>query len=206
MIMFSDLIFYMFALLLLASCTMVISVRNPVYAVLYLIFAFFNTAGLFILIGAEFVAMILVIVYVGAVAVLFLFVVMMLDIKDVSLKERFVPYWPVTLLLGGVFTGELIFLIVYRFKDFAEGIFHFPSGGSAHTTNTKEIGEILYTDYFYIFQLIGVLLLAAMVAAIVLTLRYRPGVRRQNIRAQIARQASETIEMTTPAIGKGIDI
>ncbi len=204
-IVFSDFMFYIFSVLLLVSSAMVISVKNPVYAVLYLIFSFLNTAALFILIGAELVAMIIVIVHVGAVAILFLFVVMMLGSKEMLTKDRFVPYWPVSILLGGIFIVEVVFLLICTCEHPSHGLFYFPISAD-RVSNAHEIGEILYTDYCYIFQLTGVLLLIAMVSAIVLTLRYRPGVRHQKISKQIARSAGETVKLVKPVTGHGVDI
>ncbi|MBT3401433.1 MAG: NADH-quinone oxidoreductase subunit J, partial [Rhodospirillaceae bacterium] len=172
--------FYLFAALAVASGVMVISARNPVHSVLFLILAFFNAAGLFVLIGAEFLAMILVVVYVGAVAVLFLFVVMMLDINFAELREGFLQYLPIGALIGLILAAELILI-------FGTWIVA-PDVGQALTapilppdqvTNTHALGRIIYTDYIYLFQASGLILLIAMIGAIVLTLRHRPGVRRQ---------------------------
>ena len=180
--------FYLFAALAVASGVMVISARNPVHSVLFLILAFFNAAGLFVLIGAEFLAMILVVVYVGAVAVLFLFVVMMLDINFAELREGFLQYLPIGALIGLILAAELILI-------FGTWIVA-PDVGQALTapilppdqvTNTHALGRIIYTDYIYLFQASGLILLIAMIGAIVLTLRHRPGVRRQKIADQVSR-------------------
>lgn len=188
--------FYAFAFILLASAVRVITAKNPVHSVLFLILAFFNAAGLFVLIGAEFVAMILVIVYVGAVAVLFLFVVMMLDIDFEELRQGFLQYMPVGLVVGGILAVELVFLAVTQMATPVTGG---ADGASApipaadQVTNTEAIGQILYTDYAYAFQVSGLILLVAMIGAIVLTLRSRPGVRRQQIGQQLDRKRSEVV-------------
>ncbi len=198
--------FYAFAIILLASAVRVITAKNPVHSVLFLILAFFNAAGLFVLIGAEFVAMILVIVYVGAVAVLFLFVVMMLDINFQELRQGFMRYMPVGLVVGAILAVELVFLAA---TQLAGG----PVGGQANNapippvdqvTNTEAIGHILYTDYVYAFQVSGLILLVAMIGAIVLTLRSRPGVKRQSISEQVNRLRSDAVEIKKVETGKGI--
>jgi NADH-quinone oxidoreductase subunit J len=186
--------FYVFAFVAMASATMVVVSRNPVYSVLFLILAFFNAAALFVLIGAEFIAMILVIVYVGAVAVLFLFVVMMLDINLTALREGFLKYLPVGAMIGIVLLLEILLGL---------GVI-----GSNQTTlaglgkagppvvaidNTRAIGRVLYTQYFYLFQVAGVVLLVAMIGAIVLTLRSRPGIRRQRIGEQLYRPKEDAV-------------
>ncbi len=188
--------FYVFAAVTIASGAMVVMSRNPVYSVLFLILAFFNAAGLFVLIGAEFVAMILVIVYVGAVAVLFLFVVMMLDINIAKLREGFLEYLPIGALIGIVLAGEILVAL---------GVFgHVPSTLTAlgatgpkvtQIENTRAIGQVLYTQYFYLFQVAGAVLLVAMIGAIVLTLRSRPGVRRQKVGDQLYRSKDQTISV-----------
>jgi len=195
--------FYMFALIAIASGVMVISARNPVHSVLFLILAFFNAAGLFILLGAEFLAMILVIVYVGAVAVLFMFVVMMLDINFVELRQGFLRYLPVGILIGVVLVVELAVIL---------GGWHFAPGAASHiaqaipgqVSNTHALGGIVYTDYIYLFQSAGIVLLIAMIGAIVLTHRTRPGVRKQRIADQVARHPDDTLEIRKVEIGKGI--
>ena len=186
--------FYVFAAITVAAAAMVVVSRNPVSSVLFLILAFFNAAGLFLLIGAEFIAMILVIVYVGAVAVLFLFVVMMLDINLTELKEGFLAYFPVGALIGAVLFAELLLGV---------GIIGAGSttvaGLNAHGAqvmaidNTRAIGRVLYTQYFYLFQVAGLVLLVAMIGAIVLTLRSRPGVRRQKAVDQINRTKEQSV-------------
>ena len=195
---FSALAFYLFAFVLFLSAVAVITCKNPVHSVLFLIFAFFNAAGLFVLLGAEFVAMILVIVYVGAVAVLFLFVVMMLDIDFAKLRDGAMKYVPLGLLLGGVLLAELVILFKSVF-----GTNPMPVAAQSDLTNTEQLGAILYTDYIFVFQSAGMILFVAMIGAIVLTLRHRPSVRRQNIADQVARKKEDvmTIEKITPKTG-----
>lgn len=179
--------FYLFATLAVASGALVIVARNPVHAVLFLILAFFNAAGLFILLGAEFLAMLLVIVYVGAVAVLFLFVVMLLDVDFAELRAGFIKNAPVGLLVGGVVLGELIMLFLSRGFGGASSAAA-PGASPAGLTNTQALGEVLYTKYAYLFQGAGLVLLVSMIGAIVLTLRHREAVKRQSIAAQVARR------------------
>ena len=194
--------FYMFAGVTVASGVMVISARNPVHSVLFLILAFFNSAGLFVLLGAEFLAMILVVVYVGAVAVLFLFVVMMLDINFVELRQGFLQYLPIGALIAIVLLAELVFVIGgYATSEGGGGIF---SQAAGDMTNTAAIGNQLYTKYVYLFQAAGMVLLVAMIGAIVLTLRKREGVRRQRISAQVARTRAEAVRIEKVEPGKGV--
>ena len=194
--------FYAFSAVLLLSALMVVSSRNPVHSVLFLILAFFNAAALFVLLGAEFLAMILVVVYVGAVAVLFLFVVMMLDVDFAELKKGALQYLPLGGLIGLGMAAELI--LVGSVWVFAAGA----SAARAHATptgmtNTEALGHILYTDYVYYFQIAGLVLLVAMIGAIVLTLRHRPGVRRQSISVQNARTPAMAMEMHDVKPGQG---
>lgn len=194
--------FYLFAGILTLSALMVITARNPVHSVLFLILAFFNSAGLFILLGAEFVGMIMVIVYVGAVAVLFLFVVMMLDISFADLRKGAMQYVPIGLLIGAVLLTELVF--VYGAWEFVpEYSANLASPQNAGATNTENLGMLIYTDYILAFQLAGLILFVAMIGAIVLTLRVRPGVRRQNVAEQHRRKAEDVLEMrkVTPNTG-----
>ncbi|MBM3510014.1 MAG: NADH-quinone oxidoreductase subunit J [Alphaproteobacteria bacterium] len=198
----AEIAFYLFSLVAIASAFMVVAARNPVHSVLFLILTFFNAAGLFVLLGAEFLAMILVIVYVGAVAVLFLFVVMMLDINFVELRQGFLQYMPVGVAIGIVLLIELVFVlgtwvIVPEAKVFAE------APPPANVTNTHALGQILYTDYVYLFQAAGLVLLVAMVGAIVLTLRSREGVRRQSAYAQTHRRREDAIEIKKVLPGQG---
>ena len=192
--MLQALAFYLFSAVLIASAVMVIGARNPVHSVLFLILAFFNAAGLFVLLGAEFLGMILVVVYVGAVAVLFLFVVMMLDVDFAELKRGALQYLPFGALIGLVLVVELIMagsVWVLKPAALAAKAHAMPAG----VTNTEALGRILYTDYVYYFQIAGLVLLVAMIGAIVLTLRSRPGVRRQNISVQNARTAAMAVDM-----------
>jgi len=198
----STIAFYVFSTVLLLSALMVISARNPVHSVLFLIFAFFNAAALFVLLGAEFLAMILVVVYVGAVAVLFLFVVMMLDIDFAELKKGALQYLPLGGLIGLAMAAELILVgSVWEFAPAAPGAR--ASATPAGMTNTEALGHILYTDYVYYFQIAGLVLLVAMIGAIVLTLRARPGVRRQSIPVQNARTPEMAIQMLDVKPGQG---
>ncbi len=196
------LFFYLFASIMVASAVMVITARNPVHGVLFLILAFFNAAGLFVMLGAEFLAMILVIVYVGAVAVLFLFVVMMLDVDFAELRAGFVRYLPVGLLVGAVLLAELV-LVVGGWATSA-GILKsagLPTPPAGAPTNTEALGRVLYTDYVYFFEAAGLILMVAMVGAIALTLRHRTGVKRQDVGAQVARAPSEAVRTVTVAPG-----
>ena len=195
--------FYMFAFVAVASAVMVISARNPVHSVLFLILAFFNSAGLFVLMGAEFLAMILVVVYVGAVAVLFMFVVMMLDINFVELRQGFLQYLPIGGLIGLVLLAELLVIFGgWAFAPEATGSVAAPTPDA--TTNTHALGELIYTHYVYLFQSAGMVLLVAMIGAIILTHRNRAGVRRQSIPKQLARRAEKTVEVRKVPTGKGI--
>ena len=192
--MFEAIAFYFFAAILIASAIMVIAARNPVHSVLFLILSFFNAAGLFVLIGAEFLAMILIVVYVGAVAVLFLFVVMMLDVDFAELKRGTLQYLPFGVLIGLILVVELAMVgSTWALKPAAQNaLAHATPDG---VTNTEALGHILYTDYIYYFQIAGLVLLVAMIGAIVLTLRSRPGVRRQVIAVQNARTAAMAVEV-----------
>jgi NADH-quinone oxidoreductase subunit J len=194
--------FYLFSAVLLGSGFMVITARNPVHAVLFLILSFFNAAALFVLLGAEFLAMILVVVYVGAVAVLFLFVVMMLDIDFVKLKQGAQQYLLPGLGVGGLLALELIFVVALRFK-FAPVALK-GAATPANLSNTAALGNILYTDYIFYFQTAGLILLVAMIGAIVLTLRRRDGVRRQKAWTQTSRDPKDAMTMTDPKPGEGV--
>ena len=192
---------YVFAALAVASGVLVVSSRNPVHSVLFLIAAFFNAAGLFVLIGAEFLAMILVIVYVGAVAVLFLFVVMMLDIDFAQLRSGFVRYFPIGALVGFILLAELV--LVIGSWVVAPGVPSPAAAGGVPLTNTRALGDILYTRYLFAFQAAGLILLVAMIGAIVLTLRRRADVRRQSISAQLARTRAQSVEVVKVPVGSG---
>ncbi len=184
--------FWVFAIVLIGSALAVISARNPVHSVLFLILAFVNAAGLFLLMGAEFLGMILVVVYVGAVAVLFLFVVMLLDVDFAELKQGFVRYLPIGALIALFVGGELGYV---AFGWSASPDVAAPATPSGTLSNTAAIGRVLYTHYFYFFQAAGMILLTAMIGAIVLTLRHKVGVRRQNIADQVARDPKTAIEL-----------
>ncbi len=197
--------FYLFAAVTVASGVMVVASRNPVLSVLFLILAFFNSAGLFLLLGAEFLAMILVVVYVGAVAVLFMFVVMMLDINFVELRRGFLQYMPIGALIGLVLLVELVLLFgAWVISPGAVAVARSPIPPAESVTNTHAIGAVLYTDYVYLFQAAGLILLVAMIGAIVLTLRSREGVFRQSISAQVARRPEEAIEIRKVTTGSGV--
>jgi NADH-quinone oxidoreductase subunit J len=194
--------FYVFSAILIACSAMVVLSRNPVHSVFFLILAFFNAAALFVLLGAEFLAMILVIVYVGAVAVLFLFVVMMLDVDFTELKKGTLKYLPLGIAVGLALFAELIFVGTVWVKE-APSAPAVASATPAHITNTAALGMILYTQYVYYFQTAGLVLLVAMIGAIVLTHRKRPGVRRQSISQQNARTAAMSVEMVDVQPGQG---
>lgn len=197
--------FYLFAGILVLSALMVITARNPVHSVLFLILAFFNAAGLFVLLGAEFVGLILVIVYVGAVAVLFLFVVMMLDISFAELRKGAMQFVPVGLMIGGVLLFELSVLYsTWVFSPDAEENRAAPLSSFDNITNTEALGRILYTDYIFAFQVAGLILFVAMVGAIVLTLRRRPGIRRQSVSAQHNRTVEDSLEIRKITSGTGV--
>ncbi|WPZ33293.1 NADH-quinone oxidoreductase subunit J [Thalassobaculum sp. OXR-137] len=197
------LVFYLFAFVAVASGVMVVTSRNPVHSVLFLILAFFNAAGLFVLMGAEFLAMILVVVYVGAVAVLFLFVVMMLDINFVELRQGFARYLPVGGLIGLVLLAELILVVgVWSFAPEVAVVAASPI--PAEVTNTEAIGQVIYTHYVLAFQTAGIVLLVAMIGAIVLTLRHRPDVKRQSIDKQNLRRPEDVVEVVKVTRGGGV--
>ena len=200
----ATLFFYLFSAVAIASAVMVIGARNPVHSVLFLILAFFNAAGLFVLLGAEFLAMILVIVYVGAVAVLFLFVVMMLDVDFVELRQGFLNYLPVGALVGIVLLGELLLVLGgWAFAPSAASIIGAPVP-TGPVTNTAALGAILYTRYAFFFEIAGLILLVAMIGAIVLTLRHKEYVKRQSISAQVARSPATAIEVRKVPTGRGL--
>ena len=220
--------FYLFSILCVASAAAVILARNPVHAVLFLILAFFNAAGLFILLGAEFLALLLVIVYVGAVAVLFLFVVMMLDVDFAELRAGFIRNAPIGLMVAGVVLGELIALFVFRGLSVpkqsggdatsADVVAGDPGGASAvapvdvvagrgegqNVSNIEALGRVLYTEHVFLFQVAGLILLVAMVGAIVLTLRHKEGVKRQSISEQVARNPVEAVEVVRVPSGGAV--
>lgn len=198
----ATLAFYLFAAVTIGAAVFVIGARNPVHSVLFLILAFFSSSGLFILMGAEFLAFILVIVYVGAVAVLFLFVVMMLDINVTALRKGFLQYLPTGGAIGLVLLAELI-LVVNGWSLSPETIAPATTPIIAGVGNTEALGRVLYTDYIYLFQIAGLVLLVAMIGAIVLTHRVRPDVKRQRIAAQVARRREDAVELRKVHPGEG---
>ncbi len=197
------LFFYLFAAICVASAVMVIVSRNPVHSVLFLILAFVNASGLFVLMGAEFLAMILIVVYVGAVAVLFLFVIMMLDVDFIELREGFIEYLPVGLVVGGIFLFEL--LLTVAFWVINPGVTKTITAAiPTNVSNTEALGLVLYTKYIHYFQLAGLVLLVAMIGAIVLTLRHKANVKRQSIPVQNARTPELAMSVRKVASGQGL--
>ncbi len=197
--MMADAVFFLFATIAAFSAMMVIGARNPVVAVLFLILAFFNIAALFLMLSAEFLAMVLIIVYVGAVAVLFLFVIMMLNIDFTLLRRRFLQYFPIALLAGGILLVELM-VAFSQWPDFSASAFSLPG----YDNNTLAIGRVLYTDYFYPFQIVGLILLTAMIGAIVLALREEKDARRQDSAAQSAIDSKERITLVDADLHAGV--
>jgi NADH-quinone oxidoreductase subunit J len=201
--MIAALFFYLFAGICIASAFMVIASRNPVHSVLFLILAFVNASGLFVMMGAEFLAMILIVVYVGAVAVLFLFVVMMLDVDFAELKQGVLQYLPIGIVIGGIFLAEL--LLVVGAWAIGPGV---PAAITApiptNIPNTEALGLVLYTRYVYFFEAAGMILLVAMIGAIVLTLQHKARVRRQSISAQVSRTPAMSIEVLKVRTGQGL--
>ena len=203
--MIYGLAFYAFSTVAVISALAVVAARNPVHSVLFLILTFFSAAGLFVLLGAEFLALLLVVVYVGAVAVLFLFVVMMLDVDFVQLRQGFLQYLPIGGFIGLVVLAELVLVLGTMTVDpneVAAAAHPAPLAGDA--SNTAALGQILYTDYIYLFQAAGMILLVAMIGAIVLTLRHRPGVKKQNIAAQTSRRREDGVELVDVQPGQGV--
>ncbi|MEH6725776.1 MAG: NADH-quinone oxidoreductase subunit J [Hyphomicrobiales bacterium] len=201
----TSLFFYLFAAVTVASAFMVISSRNPVHSVLFLILAFFNSAALFLMLGAEFLAMILIVVYVGAVAVLFLFVVMMLDVDFAELRQGFLQYLPVGAIIGVILLIELVMVVgTYIIAPELTANPVVPIPDPQMVSNTEALGLLIYTKYIYFFQAAGMVLLVAMIGAIVLTLRHKEGVKRQNIADQVARRPETSIEVRKVESGKGI--
>jgi len=198
--------FYVLSALLILSAMMVISARNPVHSVLFLILAFFNAAALFVMLGAEFIAMTLVIVYVGAVAVLFLFVVMMLDINFAELQRGMMKHLPLGGLVGGVLLSELIWIYASWTTDPAAlARVSSPAPDADVMTNTHALGQVLYTQYVYPFQIAGLVLLVAMIGAITLTLRRRKDTRRQDVSKQVARKAKDVLQVVKVETGAGVE-
>ena len=205
----ADLAFYLFSCVLIISAIMVIALRNPVHSVLFLILAFFNSAALFLLNGAEFIAMLMVIVYVGAVAVLFLFVVMMMDVNVATARQGFLKYLPFGAAVGLILLAELIFMFLSwvfipdEYKNMVTD--HLvPYSDQGEVSNTAALGHVLYTDYIYLFQVAGLILLVAMIGAIVLTHRRRINVKKQNIIDQITRRPGDVLEIKKVKPGEGI--
>ncbi len=195
--------FYLFALSTIVGGLLTVVSRNPVHSVLWLILAFLSSAGLFVLLGAEFVAMLLIIVYVGAVAVLFLFVVMMLDVDFAELKAEMAKYMPLAMLIGVVLLMQFgIAFGVWEFSESAETLRFAETPGDVH--NTKALGQLLYDRYFLLFQLAGLILLVAMIGAIVLTLRHRQDIKRQNVLAQMYRDPAKALELKDVKPGQGL--
>jgi NADH-quinone oxidoreductase subunit J len=189
-----ELIFYAFSLVLVFASVAVITVRNPIYAVLFLVLTFFTAAGIWMLLEAEFLAIILIVVYVGAVMVLFLFVVMMLDINLVPFKEGFTRYLPVAVLVAIAMAVELLMMMWSRGR-FGVEMFPMPMPNPADYSNTRELGELLYTNYLLPFEVAGVILLVAIIAAVSLTLRTRPGIKTQNPSVQVRTRRDESVRL-----------
>ena len=202
--MIEQIVFYIFSAILVFSSLMVISLRNPVHSVLFLILAFFNAAGLFVLLGAEFIAMLLVIVYVGAVAVLFLFVVMMLNVTAEQFRESVTKYLPASFVLAVVIFGQMMLLFEHMRDSGKLAVSHLANPVDTAITNTEGLGRILYTDYLFVFQCSGLVLLVAMIGAIVLTFTPRSRMRKQVINNQVARSRKDTLEVVKVESGKGI--
>ena len=199
------LFFYLYAGICVAAAVMVVTTRNPVHSVLFLILAFVNAAGLFVLLGAEFLAMILIVVYVGAVAVLFLFVVMMLDVDFAELRHGFLNYLPVGALVGAVLLAELLVVVgAWVIGPEVAKAVTAPIPPANAISNTQALGLVLYTRYVYFFEAAGIILLVAMVGAIVMTLQHKPNVRRQNIAHQVARRRASAIELVKVKSGQGL--
>jgi NADH-quinone oxidoreductase subunit J len=196
--------FYLMATATVVAALLVVTARNPVHSVLWLILSFFSAAGLFVLMGAEFLAMLLVVVYVGAVAVLFLFVVMMLDVDFVRLREGYARYLPLAAIVAGVLLAEMIMITLAVVQGGVAADATVPAVATADLTNIEAIGRVLYTDYVYFFQAAGIVLLVAMIGAITLTLRHKPGVKRQNIATQVGRDAGKAMEVKSIPTGQGV--
>ena len=195
--------FYVLAVVAVVAALGVVSARNPVHSVLFLILTFFSSAGLFVLLGAEFLAMLLVVVYVGAVAVLFLFVVMMLDVDFARLRQGYARYMPIGLVIGALLLGEMIFVSwVVAHRGPAAG--QAPLAATPDVTNAQTIGRVLYTQYAYYFQAAGLVLLIAMIGAIVLTLRHKPHVKRQSVTRQVGRRRKDAVAVISVPTGEGI--
>ena len=202
--MLQGIAFYLLATVAVVSGLLVVTARNPVHSVLWLILSFFSAAGLFVLLGAEFLAMLLVVVYVGAVAVLFLFVVMMLEVDFVRLREGYARYLPLAGIVAGVLLAEMIMVSITVVQGGAAKAALAPAVAGPDVSNVETIGRVLYTDYVYFFQAAGIVLLIAMIGAIVLTLRHRPGVRRQDLAVQANRERAKAVEVKSVSTGQGV--
>ena len=202
--MLQGIAFYLLAATAVVSGLLVVTARNPVHSVLWLILAFFSAAGLFVLLGAEFLAMLLVVVYVGAVAVLFLFVVMMLDVDFLKLREGYAKYLPIGGVVAAVLLAEMIVVSSAVIQGGATAGLTGPGAPDPDMSNVEAIGRVLYTDYIYFFQAAGIVLLIAMIGAITLTLRHKPHVKRQNISDQVNRSAAKAMEIKSVQTGQGV--
>ena len=202
--MLQGIAFYILAAVAVVAGLLVVTAKNPVHSVLWLILTFFSSAGLFVLLGAEFLAMLLVVVYVGAVAVLFLFVVMMLDVDFLRLREGFARYLPLAVIVAGVLLAEMVIISLTVATSGAAADATGPAVATADASNIETIGRVLYTDYVYFFQAAGIVLLIAMIGAIVLTLRHKPGIKRQNVAAQVGRDAKAAMEVKSVTTGAGV--
>ena len=202
--MLQGLAFYLLATVAVVSALLVVTARNPVHSVLWLILTFFSAAGLFVLLSAEFLAMLLVVVYVGAVAVLFLFVVMMLDVDFVKLREGYARYLPLAGIVAGVLLAEMIMVSISVVQGGAARDAAAPVPAGPDVTNIETIGRVLYTDYVYFFQAAGIVLLIAMIGAITLTLRHKPHIKRQNPGDQVNRDRRKSVEIKSAATGEGV--
>lgn len=202
--MLQGIAFYLLAAVAVVAGLLVVTAKNPVHSVLWLILAFFSSAGLFVLLGAEFLAMLLVVVYVGAVAVLFLFVVMMLDVDFVRLREGYARYLPLAAIVAGVLLAEMVMISLAVVSGGAAAEVTGPAVATADASNVETIGRVLYTDYVYFFQAAGIVLLIAMIGAIVLTLRHKPNIKRQNVADQVGRDAKTAMEVKSVQTGAGV--
>ncbi len=202
--MLQGIAFYLMAAVAVVSALLVVTARNPVHSVLWLILAFFSSAGLFVLMGAEFLAMLLVVVYVGAVAVLFLFVVMMLDVDFVKLREGYARYLPLAMIVAGVLLAEMVMITLTVVQGGAAADATSPLPATPDASNVETIGRVLYTDYVYFFQAAGIVLLIAMIGAITLTLRHKPGIKRQSVDKQVGRLRKTAVEVKAAPTGQGV--
>ncbi|MEE9346572.1 MAG: NADH-quinone oxidoreductase subunit J [Robiginitomaculum sp.] len=194
--------FYLLAGMAIAAAFMVVVAKNPVHSVMFLILTFFSAAGLFVMLGAEFLALLLIMVYVGAVAVLFLFVVMMLDVDFVEMKQGFLQYWPLGAVVGGIVFVEMFLVGALYFRG-SDVVAKLPDDG---VSNIRAMGNVIYTEYAFFFEAVGLILLVAMIGAIVLTLRTRSGAKRQDVNKQIARTREDGVELVEIESGKGLGL